>query len=128
MKVELRKIELLKPHELVDENWVGELAKEIVSSGIWSHPIIVDKKSNIVMDGHHRLEAAKKVQLNKIPCLLFDYDSDNTTVTDMKSGIPFDLSIIRRAADSNSKLPIKTTRHTFQSKINTVEISLDDLR
>jgi DNA modification methylase len=51
------------------------LAKNIKGLG-WRHPIVVSKRSGLVVCGHARLEAAKKLGIKHVPVDLQDYDSD----------------------------------------------------
>ena len=51
----------LNPIEEYSEERVNWLQKKIISEGYWSKPISVAKEHNLVMDGHHRLEASLKL-------------------------------------------------------------------
>ena len=42
---------------------------------LWRIPIALERTSLAVMDGHHRLEAARRLRLKYVSCLLLDYDS-----------------------------------------------------
>ncbi len=126
--IQLMTIDILLPHEYVDLDHVIHLKKLIVKDGHWNQPIVIDRKSNIVMDGHHRLEAAKKVGLRKIPCAIFDYFNDNVSVIKMGTEDAFDVSLIKLAAESGQKLPIKSTMHVLGENVAAVQIPLDELR
>ncbi len=128
MNVQLIAIEVLRPHELVDATHVEYLTRQIVEKGHWLRPIVVDRESHIVMDGHHRLEAARRVGLSKIPCALLDYNSDDIRVVETHSGIAFDVALIKSAAECGDRLPIKSTKHIFSANIDSVDIPLEQLR
>jgi ParB-like chromosome segregation protein Spo0J len=54
---------------------VQELARRIVESSIWTHPIPVCARSGLVMDGNHRLKAAKSLGLRRVPVVPLSYAS-----------------------------------------------------
>ena len=63
----------LNPIEEFSKERVDWLQEKIISDGYWSKPISVAKEHNLVMDGHHRLEASLKLGLSKVPCFIFSY-------------------------------------------------------
>ena len=71
-------ISLLHPHEHINIEKL-EIIIDIIklNNNIVFRPIIVDSSSLVVLDWHHRLYAAKKLWINKIPVILIDYYSNN---------------------------------------------------
>ena len=63
----------LNPIEDHNEERVDWLSEKILSEGYWSKPLAIAKEHNLVMDGHHRLQVALKLNLNKIPCFIYSY-------------------------------------------------------
>lgn len=53
------------PHDVNDTSKVEEIARSMKEHGWIGPPIVVDKRQAIT--GTHRISAAKKVKLNKIP-------------------------------------------------------------
>ena len=98
----------LIPHEDIVEDRVCEIMR-LFGSG-WFEPIIVESSHNIVLDGHHRIEAARRLGWDAILCNVVDYDSEvnlkfwNDNISCAKC------DIIRRAL-RGTKFPPKTTRH-----------------
>jgi hypothetical protein len=45
-------------------------------------PIIVDRDSYVIIDGHHRYEALKRLGVNKIPAILVDYVNEEKILVD----------------------------------------------
>jgi len=43
----------LKTHEHTDPKKITKVKKSIISEGL-KYPIVADKKTNIILDGHHR--------------------------------------------------------------------------
>ena len=79
-------IEELKEHEEIRPDYLEELKNEILSDGILKMPIAVDKKTYIILDGHHRLHALKKIGCQRIPVILFDYQSPEIKVLPHREG------------------------------------------
>lgn len=73
MKVVEMKIEDVKPYENNPRN--NEEAVQYVANSIkefgFKVPIIIDKE-NIIVAGHTRLKAAKKLGMEKVPCIMAD--------------------------------------------------------
>ncbi len=76
-RIELKNIRIasLIPHEDVLESRVREIVEDIKVRGL-KYPIVVDRESRIIIDGHHRVEAFKRLGITKIPAVLVDYGSD----------------------------------------------------
>ncbi|GAG02374.1 unnamed protein product, partial [marine sediment metagenome] len=74
MKVfSLVSINKLKSHEAVNKKHLDVLLGEIKKDGVLKHPVVVDRKTNVILDGHHRVTALKKLGIKKIPVYLVDY-------------------------------------------------------
>lgn len=66
-------IDQIKPYEnnpRINDDAVQETANSIKEFG-WQQPIVVDK-NNVVIVGHTRLKAAKKLKLKKVPVVIAD--------------------------------------------------------
>ena len=66
-------IHLLKEHEETDPFHFLKLKTELVRDGFQKDPIIIDKKYNIVLDGHHRLNILKSLGCSKIAAYQINY-------------------------------------------------------
>ncbi len=63
----------LKPHEKFIETRVLEVEGSIVKTKCLMRPLIVDENTLTVIDGTHRLEALRRLNVSKTPVLLVDY-------------------------------------------------------
>lgn len=61
--------------EEVDPDRVADLEAQILRAACWTVPITAEKDALFVMDGHHRLAVAHRLQLPVIPVILLDYDA-----------------------------------------------------
>ena len=73
MKVEFVDIDRLKPHEELDPQESKLLIKSINEKGVFYKPMLVDRDSYVILDGHHRWDGLKKMGVKKIPSILLNY-------------------------------------------------------
>ncbi len=75
IRLELLSIAELKPHEETVGHFSDDLVTRIIKEGIQRDPIIVDEKSNVVLDGMHRLQVLRKIGARFVVANLLDYSS-----------------------------------------------------
>ena len=119
MTKELSAITLVNPFKILRSehhifNRVTDLYEKIVSEGIWSVPLTLEKKSHVLMDGHHRLQVALMMGLQYVPCILLDYSE--VEVYSRRPGLLVTPEeIIRRGLSGDLYLE-KSTRHIFKEE------------
>lgn len=106
--VELKK---LKGHEQINPEYLEILKNQIKSNGILKKPIAVDENTYVVLDGHHRLEALKKLGYKKIPVKFVDYNSLNIIVLAWRIGERVTKDVVINAGLNGKKLLPKTSKH-----------------
>jgi hypothetical protein len=104
-------IEALKEHEEIRPDYLEELKCEILSDGILKMPIAVDRNTYIILDGHHRLHALRRMGCKKIPVILVDYQSPDIEVIAWREGEKITKEIIIHTALSGRRMPPKTSKH-----------------
>ncbi len=57
----------LKPHEQIKKNYLKKLLHQIKGDGFIDNPIIVDKNTMIILDGHHRFNVLKQLGIKSSP-------------------------------------------------------------
>lgn len=128
-QVNLKELSFFRASEEVDMSEVLNLASNILACGMWTAPIPVDKETEIVMDGNHRLHAATLLGLSHVPCYLLRYCSSRMTVLDHTSGEIFDTSIVYRTVlHEKGTLPHKSTCHLLSPPSPSARIALSMLR
>jgi len=80
LEITLEEVDTLLFHEQVLESLLRGLVTELVSDQCLRHPIIVDRQSRVVLDGTHRLTAARELGCRFIPVCLVDYDNPNVVI------------------------------------------------
>lgn len=80
LEIKIEEISNLHRHEEIILDYLHKLIEDIKSDGYIRHPIIVDKKTLVVLDGMHRLVAMKTIGCRFIPICVVDYNNANIIV------------------------------------------------
>lgn len=127
----------MKGHEETNPNYLNELTKEIEADGILKMAIAVDKNTNVILDGHHRLQALKQLGYTKIPVKFVEYNSPSIHVFTWRNSGKITKDMVIDAALNGKKFPPRTTKHMVRINgklrhISTIEdevnIPLDKLK
>ena len=129
-KIVFFEIEELKEHEEIRPDYLEILKNEILSDGILKMPICIDKKTCIILDGHHRLQALKKIGCTKIPVVMVDYHSPEIKVIPWREGEMITKEKIIDTALSGKRMPSKTSKHMIildgeWTHISAIEMTID---
>jgi hypothetical protein len=114
-------------HEEHDNAHADSLVQSINVAGEWTTPIIVDRGTNVILDGHHRFAAADKLGLGLIPAILVDYPDPEISVSSWRSGIEIGCRDVIKAGVSGRLLPSKTSRHAFNEALPSCGVPLHAL-
>lgn len=111
----------------IHEKTTTKLKKLIgqIKKGGYVIPVVVDKKHKILLDGHHRYAALKKLGYKKIPAYLVDYS--RVKVVTRRKNIDITREIVIKRALSGKPFPPKTTRHIYSKKWRTIHVALEKL-
>ena len=104
--------------------WLTELIKK---EKIWRVPILLDKTTYAIMDGHHRYNVAKNLGLKRIPAILLSYNSPNVIVTSWRDDIFIDKDVVLEYINRGAIFPNKTTRHIIKPLPKEIEIPISFL-
>lgn len=120
-------LDRLKSHEKFDERAVRELMRALRSDGVFHEPIWVARGSYAVLNGHHRVEALRRLGARRIPAWVFDYTSDLVRLEPWRPGIVVEKSEVVRRARAGELYPPKTTRHRITKELPPRPIPLTEL-
>ncbi|KWO53758.1 hypothetical protein WM28_08025 [Burkholderia ubonensis] len=123
--IELIQIERILPNEEHDETRLLEVLDSITRSGRWTAPIVLERESLAVMDGHHRLAAARCLSLPLVPCVLLDYAQVGVETRRPDFSVDGDQIVARSRA--RVLYPPKTTRHIFPQPLPVCNIDIATL-
>ena len=127
--VEILDIGSLMGHEEVIPSSLESRTAKLLERGFYK-PIIADRSSLVILDGHHKWTAARVLGLARVPVLLVDYLVDGGVEVDVwpdcgKASITkqevLDMGI------SGDLFPPKTSRHSLPFKIPSIGIPLSEL-
>ena len=107
----LIELDSLKPSEDYDRIWAKKLKNKIYLDRQWLTPIWVESHNFIIMDGHHRYQAAKMLHLAVIPCFMLSYNFNYVKLSAWDPQKVIDKNQIIQAALSGKLLAKKTSRH-----------------
>jgi hypothetical protein len=108
-------ISMLFPHEDVDRGTVELIINDIVENGVVKYPVVVDVRTFIILDGHHRVEALKELGYDYVPVFFVDYAKDYVDVYPFRKDLPVSkASVIKKVFLSKEVFPHKTTRHVYK--------------
>ena len=124
--VTLIDVSKLKPIENHSKSRAKMLCKKITNENVWTVPLIVDKNNYLIMDGHHRFEVVKTLNLKKIPVILVDYK--DVDVWSLRKQYKLDYKIVTEHALDNKIYPYKTVKHKYFFDIPAINYKLGELK
>ena len=123
-------VEVLRPHEQVIHKKVDQLERMTIRWDAYTKPLLVDGATGTILDGHHRFEIARRLDLQCLPCVVVDYlDDDSITLllwpNSDREGITKDDVI--QAGLSGDLMPPKTSRHLLSDDLPPISVPLSRL-
>lgn len=120
----------MKPHEQVIQKKVDQLERMTIRWDAYTKPLLVDGATGTILDGHHRFEIARRLDLQCLPCVVVDYlDDDSITLllwpNSDREGITKDDVI--QAGLSGDLMPPKTSRHLLSDDLPPISVPLSRL-
>jgi cysteine synthase/O-phosphoserine sulfhydrylase/cystathionine beta-synthase len=113
-EVQLVEVDNLREHEEVDLAHLKELTEKIASDKILKFAIVVDKNTNVILDGEHRYNALKSLGCKKIPVVYVDYNSPDIEVQSWRSNQHLTKKDVIEAGLSGNKFPPATSKHMIK--------------
>ena len=101
----------LKGHEEIEETNLVELIAHLRRSRVLSEPIWVARGTSVILNGHHRVEALRRIGAERVAAWVLDYDSDLIHLERWHAGPPIAKSEVVERALKGRPFPPKTTRH-----------------
>jgi len=124
----LVKLNELKQHEEADPSHLKELKAEIKSDSILKFAIVVDKNTNVILDGEHRFNALKELGCKNIPVVHVDYNSPDIQVQSWRINPRLTKKDVIEAGLSGRRFPPKTSKHTIKVGTQALHISAIEKR
>jgi L-serine kinase (ADP) len=103
----------LREHEQVDEADVNRLVDEIRRLGLVREPIWVSKDDRVILNGHHRFAALRKLGVRWVPVWEVKYGDREMELGRWGPGPPLEKAEVVRRAREGALFPPKTSRHVW---------------
>ena len=76
--IELIPLDGLKFHERLVDDELSAFIKSFTDSGVFWKPVLADRETGLIVDGHHRVAGLRQLGARRVPCVLLDYLRDDT--------------------------------------------------
>jgi ParB-like chromosome segregation protein Spo0J len=127
VQVDLIPLEILRPHEFTIPKKVDELEKMTNRWKAYVLPLVVDKNTGVILDGHHRHQVALRLGLKCLPCVQVDYQGDDSVELDVWPNCGRE-SITKeevvQAGLRGGLFQPKTSRHRLSDHLPPISVSL----
>lgn len=123
--ITLLEVTVLRHTEEFDPKRVEWLARKIDTEGVWTVPLAVSREHSLVMDGQHRLEAALRLGLRRVPATVLDYAM--IPVYSLRPGFVVTVDELVSRALACNPYPYKTAKHVLPLRQG-CRIALAELR
>ncbi len=122
-------IRTLVPHERVDDARLKVVRKQLQSQGVVRRPIIVDRHSRVILDGHHRVQALRDLGAKHAPVVYVRYNDETVRVYLRRNDVLMKLikHYVLDMARSHKLFPSKTTRHLIRNRPVMKAVKIEDL-
>ena len=106
---------------------VDWLVEKILAEGVWTKPVALDAEHDLVLDGQHRMETAKRLGLKWVPAIRYVYA--DVEVWSLRPAHQFDWQTVTERALADKPYPYKTVKHRFpEGGLPEIAIPLAELR
>ncbi|KAG6576546.1 transcriptional regulator [Phytophthora cinnamomi] len=130
--VHVASLRWLKAHEhVVSWDRVDGLRRATVRWNAYLEPLLVDRATGAILDGHHRYNVGLQLELECVPVVLVDYLEDDTITVDVWPKCGRDSLTKQEVIDmslSDELFPPKTSRHSFSDDLPPISVPLERLR
>jgi hypothetical protein len=120
-------ISKLRSHEAINPERVREVHDDIIAKGYLESPILVDQRSKVILNGHHRYHVLKTLGVHKAPVKMVNYYDTDLKVYPRRADVPVDKHDVVAVGSVNVVFPEKTTRHVGPKEDTRRRIKLVDL-
>ena len=129
--VQLVPLEWLKAHEQILMDNFEALLDMTRQVGSYKKPLVVDKQTGAILDGHHRYHIGITLGLKSIPAIVIDYMHDDsiTVETWPECGLQeINKADVIRMSLSPEVYPPKTSRHRIADDLPIIDVPLTILQ
>ncbi len=129
-RIEIVPIDSLRQHEQIIPERLEKVLAIITREQCVDIPVVVDEKSLVILDGHHRYNALLSMGAKKVPALLIDYFDDALITVEARPESGLESLSKQQVIDmgrSNKVFNPKTTRHKLKFTVDRINVPLSQL-
>lgn len=130
MTWELVEVAHLRPHEHIRPERVEEMYEKIKANKYFHKPILVDRSTMTILDGHHRYNASLRLGLAMMPAIVVDYLEDDTISVEAWESHethPVTKQDVLDAATNSELMSPKSSRHTISFPFPKIHVPISEL-
>ena len=130
MEIVLIQMSELLPHEEIKQKKLRTLIDLVKKRGGLYEPILVDRETKTLLDGHHRYNTALHLGLKFIPGIEVDYLEDESIQVESwpgKEEMKITKESVLSMAKSENLFPPKTSKHSISFEYPKQFFSLEEL-
>ena len=128
--VRLVPVEWLKAHEEIKPKNMEKLLEMTLKWDGFTKPLIADKGTGTILDGHHRHAVARRLELARIPVVCIDYLKDDTVELELWPASNLESITKQEVIDmalSDDLYPPKSPRHRISDYLPPIHVPLSRL-
>ncbi|HTW56264.1 MAG TPA: ParB N-terminal domain-containing protein [Thermoplasmata archaeon] len=110
-------LDRLKAHEEIVATDIPPLVTLILGRGVLEDPIWVARDTYTILNGHHRVEALRRLGATHVPAWIVDYHGDDVRLDRWSDGPPIAKTEVEHRAATGRLFPPKTTRHQLAAEL-----------
>lgn len=123
-RVPVERLRHIEGHSRKRVDW---LVEKILAEGLWTKPVALDDTHDLVLDGQHRMESAKRLGLKWVPAVRYVYAE--LDVWSLRPKHSVDWRQVTERALADKPYPYKTVKHRFpDGGLPEIAVPLADLR
>ncbi len=107
-------IATLRDHEEVDPEGVDRLVTELREEGRVLDPLWVSEGSFVILNGHHRFQALRRLGAERAPAWVIDYEDPRVHLERWQPDPPIAKAEVVARAIERRPFPPTTTRHSLE--------------
>ena len=129
-EVELVPLEWLKTHEEIKAKKYEKLLSISKKWGAQRKPILVDKRTGVILDGHHRHAVAESLGLKRIAVIAINYLDDDSIHLEKRStdiAVSISKEQVISMGLSEKNFPPKVTKHSLEKEMPEIWVDFSEL-
>ena len=106
------------------------MVEKIQRNNFFHKPLLVDRSTLTILDGHHRHQASIRLGLKRVPAMVFDYQEDERVVVEARPpAVPESVSkaLVMHVAANGLLMEPKSSKHRIHVEIPRLRVPLADL-